>query len=74
MVDLVNPSQDLIHFVAKAFAFLMVLVLMGFTESLKWRVYQCRMYIPTQVDCESCGLCLIMVCQLMVPFNIYSTL
>ena len=37
VVDLVNPSQDLIHFVAKAFAFLMVLVLMGFTESLKWR-------------------------------------
>ena len=37
MVDLVNPSQDLIHFVAKAFAFLMVWVLMEFTESLKWR-------------------------------------
>ena len=37
VVDLVNPSHDLIYFVARASAFLMVLVLMEFTDNLKWK-------------------------------------
>ena len=40
MVDLVNPSHDLIRFVAKAFAFLMALVLIvaGHTYTAKMRI------------------------------------